>query len=309
MMDDSCVLWNAHQPQDQGSDVAEGVPSHTNVSLKSVLQHMESTPKITLYALCGVRKWSSQLAKHQSASPFSRCHLHHFLMLNVDLTQNIQYDLNRYSCEEVDFNLQAHSSGLLLCRFNSFSLMKKCILSGGNRDYNVTPKIMVSESPTSISPSQYVCAPDSEHMLLAAPPHFLLERFLEHSGQRLFPKAVRNHTHPVLSIDSYLNIGPELVVCYVSSRPHSVSMDYRGVVFSGLLLYLSDSFVVPNFLSKFRFLKGATLCVISQDRSSLRQTIVRLELEDEWQFRLRDEFQTANCSEDQPLYFLTGRHI
>ncbi|KAG9339202.1 hypothetical protein JZ751_024061 [Albula glossodonta] len=286
-----------------------GVPSHTNVSLKSVLQHMESTPKITLYALCGVRKWSSQLAKHQSASPFSRCHLHHFLMLNVDLTQNIQYDLNRYSCEEVDFNLQAHSSGLLLCRFNSFSLMKKCILSGGNRDYNVTPKIMVSESPTSISPSQYVCAPDSEHMLLAAPPHFLLERFLEHSGQRLFPKAVRNHTHPVLSIDSYLNIGPELVVCYVSSRPHSVSMDYRGVVFSGLLLYLSDSFVVPNFLSKFRFLKGATLCVISQDRSSLRQTIVRLELEDEWQFRLRDEFQTANCSEDQPLYFLTGRHI
>lgn len=54
---------------------------------------------------------------------------------------------------------------------------------------------------------------------------------------------------------------------------------------------------------------GATLCVISQDRSSLRQTIVRLELEDEWQFRLRDEFQTANCSEDRPLYFLTGRHI
>lgn len=54
---------------------------------------------------------------------------------------------------------------------------------------------------------------------------------------------------------------------------------------------------------------GATLCVICQDRSSLRQTIVRLELEDEWQFRLRDEFQTANCSEDRPLYFLTGRHI
>lgn len=54
---------------------------------------------------------------------------------------------------------------------------------------------------------------------------------------------------------------------------------------------------------------GATLCVISQDRSSLRQTIARLELEDEWQFRLRDEFQTANCREDRPLYFLTGRHI
>ena len=57
------------------------------------------------------------------------------------------------------------------------------------------------------------------------------------------------------------------------------------------------------------FSEGATLCVICQDRSSLRQTIVRLELEDEWQFRLRDEFQTANSSDDKPLYFLTGRHV
>ncbi|KAJ8337349.1 hypothetical protein SKAU_G00385690 [Synaphobranchus kaupii] len=298
MMDDSCVLWNAHQPEEQSS-----------VSLKAVLQHLEATPKITLYALCGVRKWSSQLTARRLASPFSRCHLHHFVMLNVDLTQNVQYDLNRYTCEEVDFNLQAHSSGLLLCRFNSFSLMKKRIPSGGHRDFSVTPKILVSESPAPISPSQYVCAPDSEHVLLAAPPHFLLEKFLQHSGHRLFPKAVRNHSHPVLSIDSYLNIGPEVLVCYMSSRPQSVCVDHRGVVFSGLLLYLADSFVVPSLLSKFRFLKGATLCVISQDRSSLRQTIVRLELEDEWQFRLRDEFQTANCSEDQPLYFLTGRHI
>lgn len=54
---------------------------------------------------------------------------------------------------------------------------------------------------------------------------------------------------------------------------------------------------------------GATLCVICQDRNSLRQTVVRLELEEEWQFRLRDEFQTANAAEDRPLFFLTGRHI
>lgn len=36
---------------------------------------------------------------------------------------------------------------------------------------------------------------------------------------------------------------------------------------------------------------------------------MRLELEDEWQFRLRDEFQTANSADDKPLYFLTGRHV
>ncbi|XP_029930895.1 GREB1-like protein isoform X2 [Myripristis murdjan] len=308
MMDDSCVLWNAQQPPDN-SETSEGGPTVTNVSLKTVLQHMEATPKISLYAMCGIRKWSSSIARKPSSLPFSRCHLHDFVMLNVDLTQNVQYDLNRYSCEEVDFNLRANCSGLLLCRFNCFSLMKKHIPVGGNKDFLVKPKLMEMENSAPISPSQYVCAPDSEQTLLAAPAHFLLEKFLQSCSHRLFPKAVQNRNNPVLSIDSYLNIGPEVSVCYINSRPHSTNLDYQGLVFSGLLLYLCDSFVVSGLLKKFRFLKGATLCVICQDRSSLRQTIVRLELEDEWQFRLRDEFQTANCSEDRPLYFLTGRHV
>uniref|UniRef100_A0AAY4C469 GREB1-like protein n=1 Tax=Denticeps clupeoides TaxID=299321 RepID=A0AAY4C469_9TELE len=214
-----------------------------------------------------------------------------------------------YTCEEVDFNLRVNSSGLLLCRFNHFSIMKKHIPIGGLRDFHIKPKLMAMESPSPLSASQYICAPDSEHTLLAAPAHFLLERFLQSCSHRLFPKAVCNSSNPVLSINSYLNIGAEVAVCYMSSRPHSVNLDHQGLVFSGLLLYLCDSFVNSSLLKKFRFLKGATLCVICQDRSSLRQTIARLELEDEWQFRLRDEFQTANCSEDRPLYFLTGRHI
>uniref|UniRef100_A0A8C7LFI0 GREB1 like retinoic acid receptor coactivator n=1 Tax=Oncorhynchus kisutch TaxID=8019 RepID=A0A8C7LFI0_ONCKI len=299
MMNDSCVLWNAHQPQ-------YSRPSLTNVSLKTVLQHIEATPKIFLYTMCGTRKWSSALARRLPTMPFSRCHLHDFVMLNVDLTQNVQYDLNRYSCDEVDFNLRANSSGLLLCRFNHFSLMKKHIPFGGHKDFLVKPKLT---NPAPISPYQYVCAPDSDHTLLAAPAQFLLEKFLQSCSHRLFPKAVQNNSNPVLSIDSFLNIGPEVSVCYVSSRPHSSNLDHQGLVFSGLLLYLCDSFVVSGLLKKFHFLKGATLCVICRDRNSLRQTIMRLELEDKWQFRLRDEFQTANCSEDRPLYFLTGRHV
>uniref|UniRef100_A0A8C7YA57 GREB1 like retinoic acid receptor coactivator n=1 Tax=Oryzias sinensis TaxID=183150 RepID=A0A8C7YA57_9TELE len=300
MMDDSCVQWNAHH------DASDPSPSSNNVSLKSVLQHMENTPKILLYAMCGISKWCSSLASKTPSRPFSRCHLHDFVMLNVDLTQNVQYDLNRYDCEEVDINLRINSSGLLLCRFNNFSLMKKHIPVGGNKDFVVKPKLM---NPATFIPSQYVCAPDSEQTLLDAPAQFLLERFLLSCSHRLFPKAVRNRNNPVLSIDSYLNLSPEISVCYINSRPHSTNLNHQGLVFSGLLLYLCDSFVVSGLLKKFRFLKGATLCVICQDRSSLRQTIVRLELEDEWQFRLRDEFQTANCSEDRPLYFLTGRHV
>ncbi|XP_048868209.1 GREB1-like protein [Brienomyrus brachyistius] len=310
MMDDSCVLWHSHHPGGPSSDAAEV----TNISLKAVLQHMEATPKVTLYAACGIRRWCSGLAARPPAAPFSRCHLQDLLMLNVDLTQDVQYDQHRYTCEEVDFNLRANSSRLLLCRFNHFSLMKKHIPTGGHRGILIRPEAPTSEgpaptSPAPVGPSQYVCAPDSEHTRLAAPPHLLLERFLQLRGHKLFPKAVRNTGHPVLSIDSYLSMGPEVTVCYVSSRPHSLNPDHTGLLFSGLLLYLCDSYVVSDLLKKFRFLKGATLCVICQDRSSLRQTIVRLELEDKWQFRLRDEFQTANASEDRPLYFLTGRHI
>lgn len=118
--------------------------------------------------------------------------------------------------------------------------MKKHIPVGGNKDFMVKPKLMVSpndlthiaaevalplcpplrylrffsvqemENLAPISPSQYVCAPDSEQTLLDAPAHFLLERFLQSCSHRLFPKAVQNRRNPVLSIDSFLNISPEV---------------------------------------------------------------------------------------------------
>ncbi|KAJ7404482.1 GREB1-like protein [Willisornis vidua] len=309
VMDDSCVLWNMHSAHEQSSQSLEHGGFSKNVSLKSVLQHIEATPKIVHYAILGIQRWNSKLNTRKAKAPFSRCHVRDFILLNIDLTQNVQYDLNRYFCEDVDFNLRTNSSGLLICRFNNFSVMKKHIQVGGQKDFVVKPKIMVSDSMAPIMPLQYVCAPDSEHTLLAAPSQFLLEKFLQHATYKLFPKAIHNFKNPVLAIDCYLNIGLEVAICYISSRPHSVNVNCEGVFFSGLLLYLCDSFVGADLLKRFRFLKGATLCVICQDRSSLRQTIVRLELEDEWQFRLRDEFQTANSNDDEPLYFLTGRHI
>lgn len=55
---------------------------------------------------------------------------------------NVQ--LFRYFCEDIDFNLRTNSSGLLICCFNNFSLMKKHIQVGGQKDFAVKPKIMVS---------------------------------------------------------------------------------------------------------------------------------------------------------------------
>ncbi|KAL4623884.1 protein GREB1-like [Arapaima gigas] len=312
LADDSCVMWNSVEV-DQRSGLAV---TERNVSLKQVLQHMESSPDIMRYGLCGLRKWSSRgVVPGRPREPFSVGHLHDFLLLNVDLTQDVQYNQNRFMCDDVDFNLRAHSAGILIFRFNNFSVMKKQIAIGGHRSFliktKVTPDPMakVSDIPTSLPPSQYVCAPDSKHTFLAAPAQLLLEKYLQHTSQHLFPLSARNYNHPVLSVDCYLNLGPEVTVCFVSSRPHTINISTTGLLFSGLLLYFCDSFVSPSFLKKFQFLKGATLCVICPDRSSLRQTIARLELEDEWRFRLRDEFQTANAKEDRPIFFLTGKHV
>lgn len=52
---------------------------------------------------------------------------------------------------------------------------------------------------------------------------------------------------------------------------------------------------------------GATVCIVGRDRSSLRQTVVNLHLENDWHFRLTDEYQTANDpSYRKPLFYLTG---
>lgn len=49
--------------------------------------------------------------------------------------------LSRFLCDDVDFNLRAHSAGLLLCRFNRFSVMKKQIAVGGHRSFHITSKV------------------------------------------------------------------------------------------------------------------------------------------------------------------------
>ncbi|XP_043938160.1 protein GREB1 [Protopterus annectens] len=304
IVDDSCVMWNVLDFNTNGK--SEQIPSERNVSLKFILQHIEATPNIIHYALIGMRKWSSK-TKCKIRDAFSHCHVHDFVLLNLDLTQNVQYNQNRFTCDDVDFNLRAHSAGLLICKFNHLSVMKKQIAIGGHRTFHIKSK--TSEASTVISPSQYICAPDSKHTFLAAAAQLLLEKYLQYNSHHLFPLSLKNYSNPVLSVDCYLNLGPEICVCYMSSRPHSLNINFSGLAFSGLLLYLCDSFVTANFLKQFHFLKGATLCIVCQDRNSLRQTVVRLELEDEWQFRLRDEFQTANSKEDRPLFFLTGRHV
>ncbi|XP_036080524.1 protein GREB1 isoform X5 [Rousettus aegyptiacus] len=252
--DDSCAMWNVVDVDCGGDRSREFSWSERNVSLRYIMQHIEAAPNITHYALIGMRKWSSKTGSREVREPFSRCHVHDFVVLNVDLTQNVQYNQNRFLCDDVDFNLRVHSAGLLLCRFNRFSVMKKQIAVGGLRSLHVTSK--VSDHPVAVVPAQYICAPDSKHPFLAAPAQLLLEKFLQQHSHRFFPLSPRNHGHPVLLVDCYLNLGSQISVCYVSSRPHSLNVSCSDFTFSGLLLYLCDSFVGASFLKKFHFLQG-----------------------------------------------------
>lgn len=91
------LLLLAPQPRDVNLPLSsrEFSWSERNVSLKHIMQHVEASPNITHYALIGMRKWSSKTGGGEVREPFSRCHVHDFIILNVDLTQNVQYNQNR----------------------------------------------------------------------------------------------------------------------------------------------------------------------------------------------------------------------
>ncbi|XP_033645138.1 GREB1-like protein isoform X1 [Asterias rubens] len=309
IMDDSCFAWHECV---QGKNDAR---IDSLVSLKGLIREVEAIPKLFSFAMIGFQQWSGRLKVMTEGQPFSQCHLYNMVFVNLEETQNVQYDHHRFFSEDIDFNLRAHTSSLVLCQLNRFSVMKKFISIGGET-VNVTPCSKLPSSGASghskdkILFRNYVSTPDSEELVpLIAPPQYLLECFLESkSGERLFPLAVAYPESPVLLVDCYLNLGSQIAVHFVSSRPHSINTTTDSLMFSGLLLYMCDAFVESNFLKQFKFVTGARLCLISPDRSTLRRQVVRLDLEDRWRFRLRDEFQTANRTEDRPLFLLTGTY-
>lgn len=81
--------------------------------------------------------------------------------------------------------------------------------------------LQMTDVPTSVGPSQYICAPDSKHLFLATPAQLLLEKYLQHTSQKLFPLSTKNYAHPVLSVDCYLNLGPEVHSTHTHTLTHT----------------------------------------------------------------------------------------
>lgn len=65
-----------------------------------------------------------------------------FSSIIVQIFTSSPYSLhNSFTCDDVDFNLRAHSAGLLICRFNNFSVMKKQIAIGGYGTFIIKTKV------------------------------------------------------------------------------------------------------------------------------------------------------------------------
>ena len=283
-------------------------------SLLQVLQHLEATPDLLRFGLLGLRQFNSSSASPAPRAAFSHCALSTALLMNVSLLQDIQYDRMKYWCEDVDFSLRVLSRGLVSCRFNHLVAVKKFIETGGSTSYRLQLN-GTRDDAEDLGPANFqklVTAPDREGgPFLAVPAYYLLELYLASaSADWLFSSAADSPSCPVLLIDCYVNLGPRLAVEFVSTRqPKCASLAEKlGRTYGGLLLYLTDSFLTADLLRQFEFVAGARLCLVSQDRNTLRQEVARLDLEERWRFRLRDEFQTANHPDESSLYFLTGTY-
>ena len=136
-----------------------------------------------------------------------------------------------------------------------------------------------------------------------------MEHFLLHKSCSFFPYA-QCIEYPVLMVDNYIDLGPGTNITFVKSESllHEDTDKGGGVKFGGLLLYLCEGKVGRKELEAMQFVPGASLCLVTRDCKSLVREVARLDLEERWKFRLRDEYQTACPDHLHPLFFLTGRY-
>ena len=268
-------------------------------SLLRAIQVVESSPSIASFSLIGFNQWGTGNETKYKLNSYSVCHVHSSLFLNISTTHHVTYNRRLFSWEQVDFNLKLSAHGGVVLRYNHMNVLTKCIPVGGGRHYDVTPHI-----------DDIISVPDRDPgRVIPIPAHYLLEEYLRlKSAQKVFPAANQNAENPVLLLDCFVNLGPDLTVEYRSTS--CPDREERGSSqYGGLLLYLCNGcHVTKELLRGFQFCPGAKICVISSDRSTLRDNVVKLDLEEHWRFRLRDEFKTAGSLGDGALYFLTGTY-
>ena len=224
------------------------------------------------------------------------------------MTTDLHYRTHSYTSFDVDFNLQLFVGGVSSIVSTDISVVKKHFPPSDA----LTLHSRVTTVATDVD-NIAVSLHDSVASLVDYPGPYLLEHYLRHKSRVLFPSA-HSPRHPVLLVDHYINLGPCTHVSYLhstslnDSETNSRHDDTLSVKYGGLVLYLCEGRVTRQQLHHLNFVAGACLCLVTQSSGSLVGEVGRLDLEERWKFRLRDEYKTA-CPDNscfKPLFFLIG---
>ncbi len=288
-------------------------PSADTTSLFDIMKLVEATPHVLQYGIIGLRPWSStqfDVPMHG----FIRTFMHSCIFLSVKQTQNVSFNNTKYIGENIDFQLRLVENNILTCRFEHLSFMCKLTARSGWRvPLRTQSWEQLDPTQEGSSFSHLVAPPDREELkTINAPPHFVMQKYLGLGGNILFPASVKKPDHPVLIIGGYIDLGRDISECVINGNTKRELCDATThqleKVYGGLLLYDDPPCLNKEFLSKFRFIEDARLCIVSNDRYTMREEITRLDLEENWRFRFRDEYHTATTCEGnkKPVFFLTG---
>eukprot|EP00795_Rhopilema_esculentum_P007430 gene7430-13192_t len=325
MVADNVVMWQQagknNQPVNDKEDEIDSMdpdalsPSADTTSLFDIMKLVEATPHVLQYGIIGLRPWSSaqfDVPMHG----FIRTFVHSCVFMNIKQTYNICFKNSKYIGENIDFQLRLVENNILTCRFEHLSFMCKVTARSGWRVpfrsqkwENMNDSEPITEPPY----SHLVAPPDIEYLkTINAPSHLVMQTYLRICGNMLFPASVDQPDYPVLIIGGYVDLGEKITICVINGNLtgelNEATKNQLERKYGGLLLYDYPQSLEKEFLSKFKFIDDARLCIISNDRYRMREEINRLDLEENWRFRFRDEYQTATLTEgdSKPVFFLTG---
>ena len=289
-----------------------------DLSLPQVLLALSQGVRASDCAAISIPQWSTALASYSHSPPSPPLppvppHLtqydlnHDFLLLNVAMTTDVHYRPHSYTSQAVDLNLQLFVGGLRTLLRTDLSVVKKHFPDRETHSLHSDVTVVAIEVD-SIAVSLH----DTSAALVDYPGPYLLEHYLRHKSPGLFPGA-RSPRHPVLMVDHYVDLGPQTFVSFIQSSSLDSEAflsreEAAAVRFGGLVLYLCEGRVAKQQLRRLTFVPGACLCLVTHSSGSLVGEVGRLDLEERWKFRLRDEYKTA-CPDNnsfKPLYFLIG---
>ena len=283
-------------------------------SLLEFLTAVETNDKLLGHAIIGVRPWSS--FQDEAGIPICvRTFFEDCFLIDVDRTQGIHFSPHVYGAENVDFHLKVLDEQIPTCRFEHFTFMLKVTSSSKWRTR--TGAILGVEPFSSNDVSRFVCQPDTDPIQpIEADPHHVLQKYLKYTGFKLFPLANHNTSNPVLVIGGYLNLGPNIHLCVVNNGDFQEQIAksgcYSSKEYSGLIIYNCSRKLSKECFASIKFVKKARLIFVCSERAELRNEAIRLDLEEDWRFKLRDEYQTSTRQTDggvKALHFLTGTYI